>query len=373
MDQKKVLVIDDEFPVRYLVEHQLKRNGYEAISAKDGPSGIQAAQAHKPDLIVLDIMMPKMNGFEVCQEIRNDPAIAATPVIFLTACMTRKHKLRAFEIGADDYLIKPFQPDELLAHITAVLRRTGEIDEKKVIDSTNGGTTQTTPQPPQKGKVISFFSPKGGVGTTTLAIQLSEAMVIREGRPVLLIDLDLPLGGIAPMLNLYSQRHIIDLLNHRPDEIAIPLIEQFAQKHRNNLLVIPTPTKLVRSGKMPSGESLVPLMQRMTSAGYQVVLDLGSTLSNLTVEALRNSDMIYAVTSGQPVANKLLNAFMESAPQLGLQPRQLLPVINELHGAVDKVDLNRVPIAKIPHADERSRTRMWLRDQGMGKLVSVTL
>ena len=373
MDQKKVLVIDDEFPVRYLVEHQLKRNGYEAISAKDGPSGIQAAQAHKPDLIVLDIMMPKMNGFEVCQEIRNDPAIAATPVIFLTACMTRKHKLRAFEIGADDYLIKPFQPDELLAHITAVLRRSGEKEETIVSPVNNGKPPQPEPQPLQKGKIVSLFSPKGGVGTTTLAIQLSEAMVIREGRPVLLIDLDLPLGGIAPMLSLYSQRHVIDLLNHRPSEITLPLVEQFAQKHRSNMLVIPTPTKLIRSGKMPTGESLAPLLQRMSDAGFQVILDLGSTLSNLTVEALRLSDIVYVITSGQPVSNKLHNAFMESAPQMGLRPQKLLPVINELHGAVDKVDLTRVPVARIPHANERTRTRMWLRDQGMGKLVSVIL
>jgi CheY-like chemotaxis protein/MinD-like ATPase involved in chromosome partitioning or flagellar assembly len=372
MDPKKVLVIDDEFPVRYLVEHQLKRNGYEAISAKDGPTGIKAAQTHKPDLIVLDIMMPKMNGFEVCEEIRNDPAIAATPVIFLTACMTRKHKLRAFEIGADDYLVKPFQPDELLAHITAVLRRSGESKSSTDI-AANGDEPQANPSPPKKGKIVSLFSPKGGVGTTTLAIQLSEALVIREGRPVLLIDLDLPLGGIAPMLSLYSKRHIIDFLNHRPEEITLPLVQRFSQRHRSNMLVIPTPTKLIRSGKMPSPETLRPLLELMANAGYHVIMDLGSTLSNLTVEGLRLSEMVYVITSGQPVANKLHNAFMESAPQMGLQPAKLLSVVNELHGSVEKVDLSRVPTARIPHANERSRTRMWLRDQGMGKLVSVML
>ncbi len=365
MSQKKVLIIDDEFPVRYLVEHQLKRNGFEAISAKDGPSGIEAAHTHKPDLIVLDIMMPNMNGFEVCEKIRSAPPIAATPVIFLTACMTRKHKLRAFEIGADDYLVKPFQPDELLAHITAVLRRaneTAETDKPQENEKTHGSN-----------KIVSLFSPKGGVGTTTLAIQLSEAMVIREGRPVLLIDLDLPLGGIAPMLNLYSQRHIVDLLNYRPDEIALPLIKQYTQRHRNNLLVIPTPTKLISPTKMPSPANLKPLFDTMKAAGYHIILDLGSTLSNVTVEALRQSDLVYVVTSGQPVANKLHNAFMESAPKMGLQPRQMLPVINELHGSVEKMDLTRVPVARIPHANERTRTRMWLRDQGMGKLVSVML
>ncbi len=361
MSPKKVLIIDDEFPVRYLVEHQLKRNGFEAISAKDGPSGIQAAYAHKPDLIVLDIMMPKMNGFEVCQEIRNTPAIAATPVIFLTACMTRKHKLRAFEIGADDYLVKPFQPDELLAHITAILRQTG------------GSKANEQEEKPPKGKVISLFSPKGGVGTTTLAVQLSEAVVIREGRPVLLIDLDLPLGGVAPMLNLYGQRHIIDLLNRPPGEMSLPLIKQYAQRQRSNLLVIPTPTEMPEAALPSMSASLKPLLHAMSDAGYQVVLDLGSTLTDLTVEGLRQSDLVYVVTSGQPVANKLHNAFMALAPKMGLRPQRLLSVINELHGSVAHTDLLHVPIARIPHANEHARTRMWLHDQGMGKLVSTML
>jgi pilus assembly protein CpaE len=310
-------------------------------------------------------MMPKMNGFEVCQKIRSTPAIAATPVIFLTACMTRQHKLRAFEIGADDYLVKPFQPDELLAHITAVLRRTGDLHHKDDKQSENGSTSH--------GKIVSLYSPKGGVGTTTLAVQLSEAMVIREGRPVLLIDLDLPLGGIAPMLNLYSQRHIVSLLNHHPDEIVLPLIKQYTQRHRANMLVIPAPTKLADSSQLPSPDGIKPLLDTMAAQGYQVILDLGSDLSRLTVEAMHRSDLIYVITSGQPVANKLNNAFFESASDMGLHPRRLLSVINELHGAVDKVDLSRVPVARIPHASERTRTRMWLRDQGMGKLVSVML
>ena len=138
------------------------------------------------------------------------------------------------------------------------------------------------------------------------------------------------------------------------------------------MLVIPTATKL-SSAKITDVASLKPLLDNMTNAGYQVILDLGSTLSNVTVEALRLSNLVYVITSGQPVANKLHNAFMESAPQMGLQAHQLLAVINELHGSVDKVDLSRVPVARIPHANERSRTRLWLRDQGMGKLVSVML
>jgi CheY-like chemotaxis protein/MinD-like ATPase involved in chromosome partitioning or flagellar assembly len=360
MNQIKVLVIDDEFPVRYLVEYQLKRNGFEAISAKDGPSGLEAAHAHKPDLIVLDIMMPKMNGFEVCEEIRKAPSISDIPVIFLTACLTQKHKLQAFESGADDYLVKPFQPDELLAHITAVLRRSGEqpVEEKKA-------------EPRLPNKIVSFFSPIGGVGTTTLAVQLSEAIALRENRPVFLLDLDLPSGSIAPMLDLHNQRHIIDLLNRHPDEITFSTIRQHAQRHQGNMFVIPTPFEWAEAAGQPPSGNLKPLLRMMMAAGYQVILDLGSSLSQLTLEGLRQSDIVYVVTSGQPVANKRHNAFMSSAAKLGLQPQKLLPVINELHGAVEEVDLFRVPVARIPKTGGKTQTRAWLREQGMGKLMSV--
>jgi len=100
---------------------------------------------------------------------------------------------------------------------------------------------------------------------------------------------------------------------------------------------------------------------------------LGSTLSDLTLEALRLSDFTYVVTSGKPVANKLHNAFMASATKMGLELTRLLPVINELHGAVGNFELSRVPIARIPHATEQSRTKLWLKDQGLQKLVSIMM
>lgn len=359
--EKKVLIIDDEFPIRYMVEHQLRRHGFAVCAAKDGAEGLRAAQIYKPDLIVLDVMMPQMDGFEVCERIRHTSDIATTPIIFLTACATKEQKLQAFDAGADDYLVKPFMPDELLAHITAVLRR---FDQKKGPES-----VADAPQ----GHIISLYSPKGGVGTTTLAIQLSEAAVIRADRPVVLIDLDLPLGGIAPMLNLYTNQHIASLLDLPSHQLNMTLIRRVAQRHRANLLVIPAPGKMLEAGQVPQPKNLKRLLDIIVAEGYQIVIDAGSELNELTLEALRLSDFVYVVTSGQPVANRLHNAFTESAKTLQLEPRRLLPVINELHGPVKNVELSRVPVARIPHANERSRTRLWLRDQGMEKLVSIML
>ena len=376
MDKKKILVIDDEFPVRYLVEHQLRRKGFDVQAAKDGSTGLTTAREFQPDIIVLDVMMPEVSGFEVCQEIRNDPLLTKTPVIFLTALMTKKDKLQAFEVGADDYLVKPFQPDELIAHISAILRRIeprAEFVENGTDDFTPWEEAEAPPEP-IPGRIMAFYSPKGGVGTTTVAIQLSEALAMQEDRPVVLIDLDLPLGGIAPTLNLYTKHHVISLLNHLPDEVDIDHIQRFTQRQRTNLFVIPTPDAIITTEEIPDGEHLEPLLVSLVKNGYFVVLDLGSALNDLTLTAMQLADFNYIVTSGEEVSNKLTNAFLSAADELGLEATRLLPVVNELYGAMEEAEkLVRLPVAHIPHTNERSRTRLWVKEQGLKKLLSVAL
>ncbi len=356
MENKKVLVVDDEFTIRYLVEHQLNRNGFESIMAKDGPSGLIAAHTHQPDLIVLDIMMPDMDGFDVCRELKEDPVLAQIPVIFLTALSSKSDKQRAFEMGASDYLTKPFQADEFVAHVTAVLRQ----------------NEQSAPSRSQKkGRIAALFSPKGGVGTSTLAVQLSEALVLREGHQVALIDLDLPLGGIAPMLNLYTTRHIVGLLNEPPDDLTVEMILKYAQRHRADMQVIPAPGFFMQTSKMPFPASIEPVLELLSTHGYHVILDLGANLTALTFAAMKKADKIFTLTSGTAVANRHLDTFLSSAGQMGLDPRQVLPVINQIYGETDEVRLARVPFANIPHVSERSRTRLWLQEQGLSKLASA--
>ncbi|MCA9918885.1 MAG: response regulator [Anaerolineales bacterium] len=357
MTGKKILIIDDEFPMRYLIEHQLKREGFTVALAKDGQDGLTAVSQHKPDLVVLDVMMPGMNGFEVCQTIKNTPETSEIPVIFLTASEAKEYKTKAFAVGADDYLTKPFLADELLAHISAVLKRTERVK--------TGLLTHPS------GRVVSLFSPKGGVGTTTLAIQLSEAIIMHESRPVVLIDLDLPAGGVAQMLNLHTNRNILDLLKAPPEHLSVTYIRQFTQFHRADLLVLPAPASFIGSKPKEMLAKLQTVVDKLVEGGYQVVLDLGSNLNELTRTMMRASDIVFVVTSGQPVANKLCEAFLRDAVDMGLEARRLLPVINETHGRIQNVDLTRLPVARIPHTNERSRTRLWLQEQGIRKLVSI--
>lgn len=121
MTTKKILIIEDEPNIRELVLYNLKTNGYDGISAEDGIMGITMVHREKPDLILLDIMLPEKNGFEICKELRDEGN--NTPIIMMTAKTEESDKVTGLECGADDYISKPFGIREMMARIKAVLRR----------------------------------------------------------------------------------------------------------------------------------------------------------------------------------------------------------------------------------------------------------
>ena len=121
--KKKILVVDDEKDLTALVSLHMKMAGYEVLSASNGEKALVVARQEKPDLIILDLMLPKIDGWEVCRRLRQDPEIKNVPVIMLTARAETEDKLKGFEAGADDYVTKPFSPRELVARVKRVLAR----------------------------------------------------------------------------------------------------------------------------------------------------------------------------------------------------------------------------------------------------------
>jgi len=120
----KVLLIEDEADVRDLLRLHLRRAGCDVFEAEDGPSGLQAVSEISPDLVVLDLMLPGLPGEEICRRLKSTKATADLPVVMLTAKAQTDDRVAGLEIGADDYLVKPFSPRELVLRIEAVLRRT---------------------------------------------------------------------------------------------------------------------------------------------------------------------------------------------------------------------------------------------------------
>jgi two-component system alkaline phosphatase synthesis response regulator PhoP len=127
---KKILIVDDEPQIVEICQDYLKAAGYETVTASNGVKGLSLARREKPDLIVLDLMMPEMDGLDVCRTIRRESEV---PIIMLTARVEENDKLIGLELGADDYITKPFSPRELVARVRVVLRRAANTPDNDII------------------------------------------------------------------------------------------------------------------------------------------------------------------------------------------------------------------------------------------------
>jgi two-component system alkaline phosphatase synthesis response regulator PhoP len=121
-----VLLVDDDPDIREFVTFNLEKEGYSVVTAKDGAEGVEAAKKHRPDLILLDVMMPGMDGIEACEAIRSNPDIATTLIAFLSARGEDYSQVAGFDAGADDYITKPIRPKVLVSRVKALLRRNGK-------------------------------------------------------------------------------------------------------------------------------------------------------------------------------------------------------------------------------------------------------
>lgn len=127
---RKVLIADDEPDILEILKFNLDNEGFEVFTAKDGDEALEKARSHQPDLVILDVMMPKKNGVEVCQLLRAQPAFSETLIIFLTAVNDENTHIKGLETGADDYISKPISPKVLLSRVNALFRRVEKPDTR---------------------------------------------------------------------------------------------------------------------------------------------------------------------------------------------------------------------------------------------------
>jgi two-component system alkaline phosphatase synthesis response regulator PhoP len=130
---KKVLIADDEPDILEIISYNLRNEGYETITAKDGDDALQKASAYKPDLIILDVMMPNKNGMEVCKQLRTQSAYQNTLIIFLTALSDELSQVKGLEYGADDYISKPVSPKVLVSKVNSLFRRVSKPETNKIL------------------------------------------------------------------------------------------------------------------------------------------------------------------------------------------------------------------------------------------------
>ena len=216
MEPAKILVIEDDYIVARTIERSLRSDAFQVRLASRGDKGLQLARQDRPDLVILDIIMPHMDGYEVCRKMRLDPRLKSVPVLFLTAKVKPQDKIAGFTVGADDYLCKPFNVNELILRVQAILRRTNpdfefdqpEIETKPVAASSPAHSAYCLSVGPFKLDTRSFelHTPqRGSVRLTPLQYDLLYHLMTHPGEtftPARLLDevWDYPTGRGSPDL-----------------------------------------------------------------------------------------------------------------------------------------------------------------------------
>src|SRR5450759_1345749 len=178
---KKVLLVDDDEMLRKMTEVLLSKQGFEVTAVENGAKTLQQLKFMLPDVILMDVMMPDMDGFTVCREIRSNPVTASVPIIMLTALDSVENKVKGFEAGADDYLAKPFETAELVARINVMTKRAE-------------GSTPLIKEPVkpairEAARTIAVFSLRGGAGVSTIAVNLAAGLSQLWEMKVALVDM----------------------------------------------------------------------------------------------------------------------------------------------------------------------------------------
>jgi two-component system alkaline phosphatase synthesis response regulator PhoP len=171
---KRILIVEDEKDIQDLLQRYLKREGYEVQTAEDGEAGLRKIAKDRFDLIILDLMLPQIDGMEICRVLRSQPRTASVPIIMLTAKAEETDRIVGLEMGADDYITKPFSPREVVARVKAIFRRVETPREKEKVYEYNGILLDPFHhEVAYKGKILSL---------TTKEFKLLEYFLANQGR-----------------------------------------------------------------------------------------------------------------------------------------------------------------------------------------------
>lgn len=292
-----ILIVDDDVDSLKLIGLMLQRHGYEVTTMNKGSQALAYIESNTPDLIILDVMMPDMNGLDISRHLRSHTRTQDIPIIMFTAKTMIDDKVKGFEAGADDYLTKPTHPTELASRVRAMLEsRQPRAAEPEAIDA---------------GVVYGVLGVKGGVGTSTVALNLAAAMLKAGDNPIL-SDFRLGYGTIGLSLGLKTQGMTNAI--RRELRSANDLEQQFVT-HQSGLRGLLSTAHPQESYINIAPNQAVAIVQGLQQRSSHTVLDLGHGLSNLNEALLRQVDRLLLTIEATPVALQMANILLKQLEQ----------------------------------------------------------
>lgn len=314
----KILIVDDDIDTLRLVGLMLENEGFEIIAAKSGQRAIVLAHKEAPDLIILDIMMPELDGYAVTKQLRADGTTSKIPILIFTAKTGLDDRVLGLELGADAFITKPISTRDLLANVNSLLSTSDRVSEQPKVAKSTG--------------VMAVTAAKGGMGVTTLAINLAIAINNNTEETVILTDFRPGLGSLALDLGYTQPSGFNQLLETPLEELNPQLIEAQLVNYSSGvrlLLSSPYPADARFASKIDYFETIT---SHLPNLAKYVVMDLGPGMSSLNQSVLPSCSDVLLIS--------------EPAPQSIYQTKQLLGELFQLGFKTEQINLvvfNRVP------------------------------
>jgi len=310
----RILVVDDSELILKLVIDVLSRAGFEVITAESAESALRLLASDLPDLIVSDVTMPGMDGYELCRRLKSDSRTASIPIIMLTSAGDINAKVRGFEAGTDDYLVKPFDPTELDLRIRALLARARVA--MKPMEAL-----------PPEGRLISTFSLRGGVGKSTLATNLAVSLAHLWNIEIALVDLALEVDQVAMMFNLRPKLTWAGLAEIGANEMDEDVVLGHLVSHESGVHILAAPPSPALAGLVTP--QLVERVLSVLRSRYEyVVVDMASAFSEISLVTMDLSDLLIMVLAPELASLKASRTTLDIWQSLGYSHDRIATVLN---------------------------------------------
>ncbi len=321
MAATKVLVVDDDLNIQRVLVFTLKQEGFEVLVASDGETGVEMARTSEPDLILMDVAMPKLDGYAATQQIRaGEKAGTRVPIIMLTSEADVGERVKGLRAGADDDIVKPFHPLELIARIRALLARSGAT------------TVPSGPDAPTLGQLALFYGAKGGVGTTTIAINTGIALAQEMKRKTALLDANLQFGDLRVFLDLGLDTASIVNAMSEPD-LDGDLLRKLMVHHHSGLDLLLAPTSpesadIVVERQRTDPTTLSHLLGIARRQFDYTLVDMAKTIDDFNLQLFDEADVIFVVMTADLSCLKNVQLVLKTMDNLGYERSKVQLVLN---------------------------------------------
>ncbi len=314
---EKILIIDDDLDTLRLVGLMLQKQGFQIVAASSGPQGLELAFSELPDLILLDVMMPGMNGYEVARNLRANEKTVNIPILMFTAKSQLDDKVTGFEAGADDYLTKPTHPTELQAHVKALLARSS----KSKINPPTGPIDQP-------GYLIGVLAARGGLGVTSVASNLAVALQKTTDEAVILAEFRPGQGTLAFDLALVKSSGLTELLTARTTDINRQMVKEKLIAHPSGVDILAASPRPKEGQYQTNIQHFEIILNRLQFMSRYVVIDLGTGLTpaNQKLAPMLNEVLVVI----EPFDNSLQHsrALIDDLGEIGVEKSRIRAVTN---------------------------------------------